>query len=153
MSQPMSRKQQLLKRHRRTKRLGLLIALVLLIVVGMLVAWWLPLVLAVLGWVAHEAWFADHLFYSPKDDFQYRFPAENELAGVRLEGEHLQLDAPVTLQGDETLVLAVSLKSSFMGRFFDPVVELSGADAADSQAFERGVGGVQIGRASCRERV
>src|SRR5471030_945729 len=74
MSQPMSRKQQLLKRHRRTKRLGLLIALVLLIGVGMLVAWWLPLVLAVLGWIAHEAWFADHLFYSPKDDYQYSFP-------------------------------------------------------------------------------
>ena len=33
MSQPMSRKQQLLKRHRRNKRIGLLIALVLLIAV------------------------------------------------------------------------------------------------------------------------
>jgi len=143
MNQAPGRKQQLLKRHRRNKRIVLLVGLVLLVVIGVLVVWWLPLVLAVIGWVAHEAWFADHLFYSPKDDYQYRFPAENELAGVRLEGEHLQLDAPVTLQGDETLVLAVSLKSSFMGRFFDPVVELSGADAADSQAFERGVGGVR----------
>ena len=44
MSQTMSRKQQLLKRHRRNKRIGLLIALVLLIVMGVLVAWWLPLV-------------------------------------------------------------------------------------------------------------
>lgn len=62
----MSRKQQLLKRHRRNKRIGLLIALMLLIAIGVLVVWWLPLVFAVLGWIAHEAWFADHLFYSPK---------------------------------------------------------------------------------------
>ena len=68
MSQVMSRKQQLLKRHRRNKRIGLMIALVLLAVIGTLVAWWVPLVLAVLGWIAHEAWFADHLFYSPADD-------------------------------------------------------------------------------------
>ncbi len=65
MSQPMSRKQQLLKRHRRNKRISLLVALIVLIALGVLVAWWLPLVLAVIGWIAHEAWFADHLFYSP----------------------------------------------------------------------------------------
>jgi hypothetical protein len=45
----MSRKQQLLKRHRRNKRITLLIALIVLIALGVLVAWWLPLVLAVLA--------------------------------------------------------------------------------------------------------
>ena len=65
----MSRKQQLLKRHRRNKRIALLIGLVLLLVAGILVAWWVPVLLAVLAWLAHEAWFADHLFYSPKDDY------------------------------------------------------------------------------------
>ena len=44
----MSRKQQLLKRHRRNKRIGLLIALIGLIALGLLVAWWLPLILAVM---------------------------------------------------------------------------------------------------------
>lgn len=107
----MSRKQQLLKRHRRTKRLGLLIALVLLIVVGMLVAWWLPLVLAVLGWIAHEAWFADHLFYSPKDDYQYSFPPYTQRPKVHLVGEHLRLDEGVMLVDDATLVLALQVKA------------------------------------------
>lgn len=60
--QPMSRKQQLLKRHRRTKRIALLIGLLVLIAAGVLVAWWLPLILAVVLWAAHEAWLADHLF-------------------------------------------------------------------------------------------
>ena len=91
----MSRKQQLLKRHRRNKRIGVLIGLVLLVVIGVCVAWWLPLVLGVLAWVAHEAWFADHLFYAPSEDYQYRFAADAEVAGVRLEGGRLQVDSPL----------------------------------------------------------
>jgi len=43
----MSRKQQLLKRHRRNKRIALLIGLVVLVAAGLLVAWLLPLILAV----------------------------------------------------------------------------------------------------------
>lgn len=77
----MSRKQQLLKRHRRNKRIGVLIGLVLLVAIGVGVAWWLPLVLGVLAWAAHEAWFADHLFYAPNEDYQYRFSADAEVAG------------------------------------------------------------------------
>lgn len=68
--QCMSRKQQLLKRHRRNKRIALLIGVLVLVATGVLVAWWLPLILAVLLWAAHEAWFADHLFYSPKDSYE-----------------------------------------------------------------------------------
>lgn len=139
----MSRKQQLLKRHRRTKRLGLLIALVLLIGVGMLVAWWLPLVLAVLGWIAHEAWFADHLFYSPKDDYQYSFPPYTQRPKVHLVGEHLRLDEGVMLVDDATLVLALQVKSTWLGRFIDPVVELAGGNNPDRQTFERGVNGLR----------
>ncbi|WP_341524164.1 PIG-L family deacetylase [Pseudomonas sp. G.S.17] len=139
----MSRKQELLKRHRRNKRVALLIGLLLLIVVGVGVAWWLPLLLALVGWVAHEAWFADHLFYSPQDDYQYNFPVDAEVAGVSLIGEQLRIDSPLTLAGDETLILAIQLKSTWLGRFLDPVVEMLGAEVADRQAFERGVDGVR----------
>jgi LmbE family N-acetylglucosaminyl deacetylase len=139
----LSRKQALLKRHRRNKRVALLIGLILLIVLGALVAWWLPLLLAVVGWIAHEAWFADHLFYSPKDDYLYNFPPEAEVMGITLEGGKLNLQAPLELAGDETLILALDIKSSWLGRFFDPCVELVGTDAADSQAFERGVSGLR----------
>ncbi len=68
-----SRKQQLLRRHRRNKRLGLLASLVVLLVLGVVTWWWLPLLLLPLLWVAHEAWFADHLFYAPGEDYAYRF--------------------------------------------------------------------------------
>jgi LmbE family N-acetylglucosaminyl deacetylase len=139
----MSRKQQLLKRHRRNKRVALLVALLLLIAAGVLLAWWLIPLLAVFGWVAHEAWFADHLFYSPGDDYQYNLPADNEVAGVTLEGGRLQVVAPLSLQGDETLVLGLTVKSSWLGRFFDPVIELSGSGVDDRQAFERGVSGLR----------
>lgn len=139
----MSRKQQLLKRHRRNKRIGLLIALLLLITVGVLVAWWLPLVLAVIGWIAHEAWFADHLFYSPQDDYQYSFPPFTQQPRVHLDGERLRLDEGVMLDGDVTLVLALRIKSTWMGRFFDPAVDVSGGDESDRQTFERGVNGLR----------
>jgi len=139
----LSRKQQLLKRHRRNKRVALMVALVILVLVGVLVTWWLPLVLAVLGWVAHEAWFSDHLFYSPADDYQYQLPAQNELAGVRLHGNALTFDQAPGLDGSETLVLALSIKSSWLGRFFDPFIELSGGEIQDRQSFERGVNGLR----------
>lgn len=139
----LSRKQQLLKRHRRNKRVVLLAGLVLLVIVGVLVAWWLPLLMAVIAWIAHEAWFADHLFYSPKDDYQYTFAPDAEVMGVSLQGQQLQLQAPLELVGDETLILALTVRSSWLGRFFDPFVELSGVDVRDSQAFERGVAGVR----------
>ncbi|MGK9415872.1 PIG-L deacetylase family protein [Pseudomonas cedrina] len=135
----MTRKQQLLKRHRRNKRTALMVGVLLLVVVGILVAWWLPLLLAVLAWVAHEAWFADHLFYAPNEDYQYRFSAEAELAGVRLDGDRLLFDQPLALEASATLVLAIKVKSTWLGRFLDPCVELAG----DRQTFERGVNGVR----------
>ncbi|MES2870305.1 MAG: PIG-L family deacetylase [Pseudomonadota bacterium] len=143
MSQPSSRKQQLLKRHRRNKRISLLIGLIVLIACGVLLAWWLPLVLAVLGWAAHEAWFADHLFYSPQDNYHYRFPADSEHPGVRLEGERLLLDQPLELAGGETLILALKVKSAWLGRFFDPCLQLLDDEHADQQTFERGVDGLR----------
>ncbi len=139
----LSRKQELLKRHRRNKRLALLGGLLLLIALGVAVAWWLMPVLAVVAWIAHEAWFADHLFYSPSDDYQYRFAAENEVPGVTFESGRLTLAEPLALAGGETLVLALNVKSSWLGRFLDPVVELRGAGLVDRQAFERGVRGMR----------
>ena len=136
MTQGVSRKQQLLKRHRRTKRVALLIGVLLLIVTGVLVAWWLPLPLAIVAWIAHEAWFADHLFYSPKDDYHYRFPADSEQLNVRLDGEFLHLGEALTLAGDETLVLAIQVKSAWLGRFLDPAIDLLGDSVHDRQTFE-----------------
>jgi LmbE family N-acetylglucosaminyl deacetylase len=135
----MSRKQQLLKRHRRTKRIALLIGLLVLIAAGVLVAWWLPLILAVVLWAAHEAWFADHLFYSPNEDYAYAFPHGSEVPGLRLDAGRLLLDAP--LAADDTLIVGIELHSSWLGRFIDPAVELLGMQTPDRQVFERGVGG------------
>lgn len=143
MSQSLSRKQQLLKRHRRNKRISLLIGLLVLIACGVLLAWWLPLVLAALGWAAHEAWFADHLFYSPQDDYHYSFPAGSEHPGVRLEGERLLLDQPLDLAGGETLILALKVKGGWLGRFFDPCIQLASGEHSDQQTFERGVNGLR----------
>ncbi len=138
-----SRKQQLLKRHRRNKRMALLVVLLTLIAAGLLLAWWLVPLLAVAAWMAHEAWFADHLFYAPGDDYQYRFADHDEVPGVRLDNGCLSVDLPGALQGDETLILAVTVRSGWLGRFLDPAVQLLGNDEGDVQTFERGVDGVR----------
>lgn len=137
----LNRKQQLLKRHRRNKRLGLLFGLVLLVVVGVLVAWWLPLVLAVVAWAAHEAWFADHLFYAPASDYDYQLDAD-ECHAVVLRDGCVSVPGTCRLQAQDTLILKIRLRAGWLGRFFDPAVKIHG-DEADCQAFERGVAGVR----------
>ncbi|TCP74883.1 LmbE family N-acetylglucosaminyl deacetylase [Pseudomonas putida] len=137
-----SRKQQLLKRHRRNKRLGLLAGLVVLVALGVLAWWWLPLLLLPLLWAAHEAWFADHLFYAPGEDYVYDFDDQARQVPASLQGGLLKADC--ALQGDETLVLELRVKGSWLGRFLDPQVALLAGEQADRQTFERGVDGVRF---------
>ncbi|MCS4066100.1 PIG-L deacetylase family protein [Pseudomonas putida] len=138
----MSRKQHLLKRHRRNKRLGLLAGLVALVALGVLAGWWLPLLLLPLLWAAHEAWFADHLFYAPGEDYVYDFGDQARQVPASLQGGLLKADC--ALQGDETLVLELRVKGSWLGRFLDPQVALLAGEQADRQTFERGVNGVRF---------
>ena len=137
-----SRKQQLLKRHRRNKRLGLLGGLVALVCLGVFAWWWLPLLLLPLLWAAHEAWFADHLFYAPDEDYAYRFGEQTREGAVSWRDGQLKADA--LLQGNETLILEVRVKSGWLGRFLDPCVQLLADSQSDRQTFERGVDGVRF---------
>jgi len=131
------RKQKLLKAHRRNKRLTLIGALLVLIGLGVTLAWWLVPLLMLLGWIAHEAWFADHLFYRGSDDYQYRFPEGTPAQPVSLEQGRLRLSAP--LAEGETLVLALKVRHRWPGRWLDPFVEIG----SDRQDFERGVDGLR----------
>ncbi len=130
-----ARKQQLLKRHRKHKRIALLVALVALLLLGALVAWWLVPLLLVLGWIAHEAWFADHLFYSPQDDYDYVFPDDAQRYPVRIDGG--RITPPERFEAADTLILEIELKASWLGRWLDPQVWVG----EDRQDFERGVAG------------
>lgn len=130
-----ARKQQLLKVHRRNKRVFLITFVLALLLVGLLLGWWLVPLVLVLAWVAHEAWFADHLFYRPSDDYRYDFPAGTARQAVNLEGGVLRLNEP--LAPGETLVLELELKSGWLGRWCDPYVQIGD----DRQDFERGVKG------------
>lgn len=132
------RKQQLLKRHRQRKRAVLIGTVVAAILFGFFIAWWPLPVFLLLGWIAHEAWFADHLFYAPGDDYRCNFPAATPQCPVRLVNGLLQ----VTGEFDpaQTLVLQVRVKSHWLGRFIDPQVMIGD----DRQDFERGVDGVRF---------
>lgn len=138
----MSRKQQLLTRHRRNKRLGLLVGLIFLIILGGFTWWWLPLPLLLLAWVAHEAWLADHLFYAPGEDYAYSFGEQAREVRVALDKGVLKTEA--ALDGNETLILELRIRGSWLGRFLDPRVELLAADQSDCQTFERGADGIRF---------
>ena len=130
-----ARKQQLLKRHRKNKRIALVAGLALLLLAGALIGWWLVPPLLVLAWVAHEAWFADHLFYRPQDDYRYEFPADARRLAVRIEQGQLRCSAEWA--DSDTLILEVVIRASWLGRFLDPRVHIGD----DRQDFERGVAG------------
>ena len=130
-----ARKQILLKRHRRQKRIALLLALIVLALVGVLVAWWWVPVLLLLGWIAHEAWFADHLFYSPSDDYSYAFAEPTRTVNGRIDAGYLRLEGDV--EAADTLILQVQINANWLGRWFDPYVLIGN----DRQDFERGVKG------------
>ncbi|MEO4045489.1 PIG-L family deacetylase [Pseudomonas sp. CAU 1711] len=130
-----ARKQQLLKRHRRHKRIALLLGLLMLGALGVLVAWWwVPLLLA-LGWLAHEAWFADHLFYAPGEDYRYDFPRGTPCLPASLVDGRLRLDGDIGAA--DTLILEWEVTATWLGRFLDPQVWIGD----DRQDFERGVYG------------
>jgi len=133
----LARKQLLLKRHRRQKRLMALVFLLLCGLAG-LFSGWLMLLLLVLGWLAHEAWLADHLFYRPQDDYCYRFPAGTPALTVRLHEGRLHVDGELPEQAD-TLILAWRVKAQRWGYLFDPQVWIG----EDRQDFERGVDGLR----------
>lgn len=133
------RKQQLLRRHRKHKRIAMLVLLVLIGGCSFAVSWWCLPVGLWLAWLVHEAWFADHIFYAPSDDYRYSFPADTPCHALQIK--HGQLSWPETsaLPADSTLILQVHLQSSWLGRLFDPVLELGD----DRQTFERGARGIR----------
>lgn len=136
-----ARKQRLLQRYRRDKRIALLVALLALAgLAAWLSAWLLPAGL-LLAWVIHEAWFSDHLFYSPGEDYVYRFPEGTQTARLAVREDHLVLAESLELGDPErdTLIVRLEIDSGWLGRCFDPHVLLGD----DRQTFERGARGVR----------
>lgn len=99
--------------------------------------------LLVLAWIAHEAWFADHLFYSPRDDYRYDFPADAHALQGRLHKGRLHVDGIEWLGDADTLMVAVRLRSTWLGRWLDPYVRIECGKTSDRQDFERGVRGLR----------
>jgi LmbE family N-acetylglucosaminyl deacetylase len=103
--------------------------------------WWISPLLAVLFWVAHEAWFADHLFYSPRDSYHYEFPPETICIPATLNGRALVLNKGALPAEVETVVLECEIQRGWLGFLFDPYVVIGDGERSDRQDFERGVKG------------
>lgn len=136
-----TRKQQLLRRHRRSKRLCMVAALLVLAALDWFGSWNSLPVLLVLAWIAHEAWFADHLFYSPRDDYCYRFPETAVALPASIDRQQLSLDTDQLPDTADTLILELDIRSSWLGRWLDPHVLIEDGTPVDRQDFERGARG------------
>ena len=143
----MNKKQQLLKKHRQKKRI-ILVFFACFLLLWIISSYFYPLLfcfipLLLIGiWITHEAWLADHLFYSPKQDYLYTFPSETQIIEVQLVNNQLVVNQSLPKNTD-TLVLAIQLKSTLLGNFFDPSVFITANDLTDQQVFERGVKGIR----------
>lgn len=135
------RKQQLVKQHRRNKRLALLGILALTVILSITISLWLLPLILLLGWLANEAWLSDHIFYSPKKDYLYRFPGHVEPVALHVTHGRWRMDISDSMSNMEeaTLIARVRLRSTWLGRLFDPVVFVG----SDRQTFERGTRGVR----------
>ncbi len=134
------RKQQLLKQHRRNKRIAMLVIVLGLVLLGFTAPLWLLPLAVLLLWIVHEAWFADHLFYAPQDDYQYRFPETIEPRDLLIVDGQLKLDHNTESDLEQsTLIAKVQINSSWLGRWFDPSVYIGN----DQQTFERAAQGIR----------
>lgn len=129
------RKQQLLRKHRQRKRL--LWGAFLLWECGLLGigGWGLGLVGLLGAWLIHEACWADHIFYHPNVDYQHQFPEHTRTHSVRWQGNCLQVEG--VFSSADTLILAVEIRATGLGYWFDPRVWIG----RDRQDFERGTCG------------
>ncbi|MBE7459353.1 MAG: PIG-L family deacetylase [Zoogloeaceae bacterium] len=136
-----ARKQRLLRRYRRNKRIALLLALPVLAGLAVWVSVWLLPPGLLLAWVIHEAWFSDHLFYPPGEDYVYRFPEDTQTVRLAVREGRLVLAESLELGDPErdTLIVRLVIDSGWLGRCFDPHVVLGD----DRQTFERGARGAR----------
>ncbi len=125
------------RRKQRQKRSWLIVALLLLVATGLSGHWLFALLLLLLFYLANELLWSDHIFYSPRCDYQY------QLQGTQIphqwQGSQLALLAGAA-PGD-TLLLQIPVAARLLGRWFDPLVEIGEGDGAVRQYLERGVDG------------
>lgn len=128
-------KQHLLKQHRRKKRILLACLLLATCALGIGISWSLFLAVPLAAWIAHEAWFSDHLFYHPRCDYDYRFDASTETELAICNGRLMPL-TQVTTESD-TWIIEFNVRGGWFSHFIDPYLKICG----ERFDLERGVAG------------
>ena len=139
-----SRKKNLLARYRGKARVLLVLFGCLLAAIGFFAGvGWMALALA-LGWVAREVWFSDLQRYRSDADYVYRFDEQLGTLPVDFSEGRLRLAADTIVNADDTLILGITICSTWTGRLFDPAVMIEAeGKISDCQTFERGAKGVR----------
>jgi len=160
------KKEQLLAKSRKRKRLFLALGIILSLIIWLLTNWQITFFIMLLGFIINESYFSDHIFYSPKQDYSYN------LAGQQFEAQitdnQLKIDCAAFKDfladktANTTILLAVKIKANLLGYLFDPYLKLvsdaeefenhlhhnkqnsAGKQKLDQQYFEKGLNGLRI---------
>ena len=90
-----------------------------------------------LVWLAHQAFFSDHIFYSPKKNYQYDFQSSSKKTIV-INNNMILLE---TFSMQSTYIIEVDISSSFFGVFLDPYITITSQGKEVKQYFERRISG------------
>lgn len=93
-------------------------------------------------WLGHELLFADHVFYDPRADYGYDFSGADTFFPDWQENRGA-FHWPEPSAEYDTLLLAVRVRATLAGRWFDPWVEITGGGGVIRQYFERGADGLR----------
>lgn len=102
-------------------------------------SYWIIFFIAILFYVAHALFWADHIYYDPGSDYEFAFNSSLSFE-CKLTRHQLKLVNPLPPTID-TCILPVKLTANSLGYIFDPYVELCVNQVVSRQYFERGVNG------------
>jgi len=137
----METKKIVVVRKKRRDRIKIILFLIL-VVTGVALGWYeVVLAAGLLAFVLHEILFSDHIFYDPGKDYRYDFSAARRLPiRLRKDGFQLQIEPK-----DEqlTLLLALPVRATLSGYWFDPYLEVRAGNVKYRQYYERGANGLR----------
>jgi len=133
---------RLLQKKRRNQA-NVLLAMIVIVLCLYFHQYWV-LVVALIIFNLNDLLKADHIFYSPKENYQYNLSPDQCFSIFLTKSGHLERAQLKEVNiSDETLtvMMPVMLSSLFSGKIYDPYVEIVCGAYRNRQYFERGCSG------------
>ncbi|MGI9273833.1 MAG: PIG-L family deacetylase [Endozoicomonas sp.] len=99
---------------------------------------WAWVIILLAAYIAHEVLLADHIHYSPDEDYSWQF-SEGDRRSAEIHDNKLAV--PEDWKHDYSVFLKIKVKASLLGKIYDPLVRLVAGSSSFEQYFERSCAG------------